>query len=156
MIRAITIFVTAAILLGCSRHPQALAPPEIQLGQTDCAQCGMTVSDDRYAAAVIVETSAGDRLTKVFDDIGCFAAYLREQHDGQVLAQYVKDYSTRGWLVADQALYVHADSIRSPMAYGLLATATQDTAQTIAKDKNGKVIRFSNIQAAPEATAIAK
>jgi copper chaperone NosL len=156
MIRTTRILVSAMLLLGCSRRQQSLGPPELELGQTDCARCGMTVSDDRYAAAVIVETPAGDRVAKVFDDIGCMAAYQREQHDGKVLAQYVKDYNTRAWLSAHQAFYVRADSIRSPMAYGLLATAGPGAAQTIAKEKNGKIVRLQNIQAAPEATASAK
>jgi copper chaperone NosL len=156
MIRTTAILVVAAILLGCSRRQADLTPPELQLGQIDCAQCGMTVSDDRYAAAAIVETSAGDRLTKIFDDVGCLAAYEREQHDGTVLARYVKDYNTRAWLKADQAFYVRARSIQSPMGYGLLATADTDAAHTIAGNKNGKVTRFLDIQAAPAAAASAR
>jgi copper chaperone NosL len=153
MIRATALLVSAALLLGCSRRDQGLGPPELQLGQTDCAQCGMTVSDDRYAAAVIVQTPAGERVARIFDDIGCMAAYLREQHDGKVLAQYVKDYNTRGWLVADQAFYVRASSIRSPMGYGLLATAGQDAARAAAGARNGKIVRLPSIAAATEATA---
>lgn len=153
MMRKTFIFIAALLLAGCSRGPQGLGPPDLQLGQTDCAQCGMTVSDDRYAAAVIVETPAGERIAKIFDDIGCMLSYEREQHDGKIVARYVKDYSTRGWLPADQALYVHADLIRSPMGYGLLATADPDAAQALARDKVGKIARLSNIQAASDATA---
>lgn len=144
-----------ALLIGCSRQDD-LGPPEIQYGQTDCSQCGMTVNDERYAAGLIVEASDGQRIAKVFDDIGCMIAYEHEQHDGTVLARYVKDFTTHQWLAAQQASYVLASSIHSPMSYGIAAAATRDAAEKLATTYEGKVLDDSGLRAMSQATASLK
>lgn len=141
--------------LACSR-PQGLRPPEILLGQTDCAQCGMTVSEERYAAGLVLETPAGERLDKVFDDIGCMSEFVRSQHEGKVLARYVKDFNNRQWLAADAACYVRGEAIRSPMGYGLLAVSNNADAQALAAAKSAKVLETSAADARPEPSASAR
>lgn len=153
MKRSILMTVLGLIALGCSRREQSLGPPNVQYGQINCAQCGMSVGDEHYAAAAIVETTGGDHVARVFDDIGCLFAYAREQHEGKILAEYVKDYATRQWVPADKAFYVRGKSIQSPMGYGLLATATADAAATLVKDKLARAVDLRVLRAAGE-TAI--
>ena len=119
------------IASACNRQ-QLLAPPEIQYGQSECADCGMIVSDERYAAGLILETARGDRVPRVFDDIGCMVKYEQHQKDGKVLAHYVKDYNTNQWLTVEQAVLVHRQQIQSPMGYGLIAVADREQAAHIA------------------------
>lgn len=148
MIRSILILAAALIVVGCSRREQGLGPPDVPYGQTDCSQCGMSVSDEHYAAAAIVEIPDGGRVARVFDDIGCLFAYEREQHEGKVLARYVKDYWTHQWVPAGEAFYVRGKAIQSPMGYGLLATAKAESAAALAKDKAGQAVDLKAVQAA--------
>lgn len=150
MKRSMLILALGLIVFGCSRREMGLGPPEVQYGQTDCAQCGMSVADERYAAAAIVEISNGERVARVFDDIGCLFAYEREQHEGKVLAWYVKDYATRQWVPAGEAFYVCGKAIQSPMGYGLLATTNAESAAALARDKAGQTVDLQAVQASGE------
>lgn len=152
----ITILIVGGLLLaaGCGRQTP-LRPPQIQYGQVDCAECGMSVTDAHYAAAIVIEAPSCERAGKVFDDIGCMLAYEREPHEGQpekVLARYVKDFETGGWLDADRAVYVKSNDIHSPMGYGLLAVSTRSAADRLASAKGGVVIDWpAASQRAPQA-----
>src|SRR5690242_17480274 len=110
-------FVAALLVGGCNRHDQAIAPPQVRYGQTDCAQCGMSVADERYAAALIIRTNDGEQQAQVFDDIGCMIGYEREHRDVTVLARYVKNFETHAWIPAEGAAYAHSETIRSPMGF---------------------------------------
>ena len=154
MKRTLLLF-AAALPLACSR-PQGLGPPEIVLGQTDCAQCGMTVGEERYAAGLVLETPAGERVDKVFDDIGCMSAFVQSQHEGKVLARYVKDFNTRQWLAADGACYVRGDGIRSPMGYGFAAFRKKADAQSFGAAKSATVLSTPATDARPEPSASAR
>ena len=157
MNRRSIILLAGLVIIGCSRGPQELAPPEVQFGQTNCSECGMTVGDEHYAAAEIVETPKGERLGKVFDDIGCMLAYEREQRDGKVLSRWVKDYDSRQWLPALEAVYVRGERIHSPMAYGILAAANVDEAAKLARAKGGRTLNLLALQSAEHpATAAAR
>src|SRR5256885_12883798 len=93
------------LVAGCKQSSEAVAPPQIHYGQADCSQCGMTVNDERYAAALIIRTADGEQAAKVFDDIGCMIGYEREHGDVTVLARYVKDFESHAWVGADKAAY---------------------------------------------------
>lgn len=149
-----TMLILAGLLVvaGCNRQTP-IGPPQVQYGQTECSQCGMTVNDEQYAAAVILETPGGERVAKMFDDIGCMLAFERESHEGKILARYVKDYDTRGWLDADRAVYVKGADIHSPMGYGLLAAADNAAAQRIASSKAAKVVEATRPEGTPQPAA---
>ena len=151
MKRAMTIL-AVLLPLACSR-PAPLGPPDVQYGQTDCAQCGMTVSDERFAAGLVLEMPDGQREGKAFDDIGCMSAFVQARHEGTVLARYVKDFNTRQWLAADKASYVRGDAILSPMGYGLLAVQDGNDARAIAAAKSATVVLNPAAAASPSAAA---
>ena len=149
-------FIAIALVAGCQQKPSAVTPPNIQYGQTPCEGCGMIVSDQRFAAAIILELPDGERRPAAFDDIGCMLDYEREHHDGKVLARFVKDVTTGQWVSADVANFVRGKSIQSPMASGIAATATVDAAEKFAADHNASVRTFAQInQAAPSSSQAA-
>ena len=152
--KAMMLIVTGLVLAaGCNRQAP-IGPPQVQYGQTECSQCGMTVNDEQYAAALILEQPTGERVAKIFDDIGCMLAFERESHDGKVLARYVKDYETHAWLNADRAAYVKGAEIHSPMGYGLLAAADSAAAERLALSKSGKVVDLSRAEGTPQPAAM--
>jgi copper chaperone NosL len=124
-------FILGLVLVGCQQK-QSIQPPPVQVGQTECADCGMAVSDERYAAAMIVATPDGEETPRVFDDIGCMLEYQRGHKDEKVLASYVKDFNTRQWLDADKASYARDASVHSPMGYGIVAAASLPQAESAA------------------------
>lgn len=151
-----TMLILAGLLLlaaGCNRQAP-VGPPQVQYGQTECSQCGMTVNDEHYAAALILEQPSGERVAKIFDDIGCMLAFERESHDAKVLARYVKDYQTHAWLDADRAAYVKGAEIHSPMGYGLLAATDSAAAERLALSKSGKVVDLTRAEGTPRPAAM--
>ncbi len=150
-------FVTSmaiALTAGCQQKPAAVTPPSIQYGQTPCEGCGMIVSDQRYAAAIVLEMPDGERRPAAFDDIGCMLDYEREHHDGKVLARFVKDVTSGQWVEAEKATFARGKSIASPMASGIAATATPQAAEKFASDKNATVVpTFAQLNQAASASA---
>ena len=141
-------FIAIALVAGCQQKPSAVTPQNIQYGQTPCEGCGMIVSDQRFAAAIILEMPDGERRPAAFDDIGCMLDYEREHHEGKVLGRFVKDVTTGHWVAADKANFVRGKSIQSPMASGIAATATVDAAEKFAADHNASVQTFAQINQA--------
>ena len=146
--------IAIALAAGCQQKPSEITPPQVQYGQTPCEGCGMIVSDQRFAAAVVLEMPDGERRPAAFDDIGCMLDYEREHHDGKVLARFVKDVTTSQWISADKATFVRGKSITSPMASGIAATATPQAAAKFATEHNASVQTFAQItQPAPASSS---
>lgn len=117
-------FTLALIAAGCDRQT-ALVPPEIHYGAETCADCGMIVGDPHYAAALAWRTVPGGSVqTADFDDIGCLLNWRRQHANVEILAAWVKDVRTAGWLEAASALYVQSQHLNTPMGSGVVAGAS--------------------------------
>ena len=151
----LTLFASIAIAfaVGCQQKTSEITPPQIQYGQAPCEGCGMIVSDQRFAAAIVLEMPDGERRPAVFDDIGCMLDYEREHHEGKVLARFVKDVTTAQWVPADKASYVRGKSIASPMASGIAATSTAQAAEKFAAEHSASVQTFAQINQAASASS---
>lgn len=134
-----TIFVVLALLVGgCTRG--ASGPPELHLGEDECARCRMVVDQDRYAAARVTAES-----TEVYDDIGELFVHRREvPRPGEQL--WVRDYQGAGWLEARQACYVAAPDLTTPMGFGVVAVATPEQALSLAARSRGQTLRFEDLE----------
>lgn len=126
---------------GCSRAPQAIA-----YGTDPCEFCAMTISDDRYAAAVV--TSKG--RTYKFDSVECMVQAMMEGEElagVQIDAQYATSYPTRGELVgADGVFYLVSHNLPSPMGAGITAFANRDDAARMQKEKGGDVLDWPQVE----------
>lgn len=108
----------AGAVAGCQEA--TLEPPTIHFGEDICHVCGMIISDDRFAAAIVLD--AGGRFEPyAFDDIGCLLASEAAGFDHPVAARYVRGFRSRAWADAGSVTYVHSAKIHSPMAFGLAA-----------------------------------
>jgi copper chaperone NosL len=112
----------------CNRGLPA-GPPTIHYGQDPCAGCGMIISDDRSAAALV--DPAGDSAPLLFDDIGCLLDYEREHPQLAARSHYVHDATSRQWLAASAATFVKT-SRETPMGSGLLAFVRRSDAEAAA------------------------
>ncbi len=147
----------AALLLvagawSCAREALT-GPPALRLGRDECAECGMIISEDRSASAMLVERR-GRREHLLYDDIGCM---LDDERDGvadaAILERHVRDHATREWVRADAATYVLAgpDALPTPMGSGIAAFATRARADEANATYAGHVIDFDALVAARKA-----
>jgi copper chaperone NosL len=142
-----TILLTLLILLlaacgGAQIDPNT--PPEIVYGEDVCARCGMIISDDRFAAALVVEKAANDYEYLSFDDAGEMFAFASEDNgQSKIVSWFVHDYNSREWLDATAAWFVVADSLQTPMGFGVAACAHELEARALAQEWGGEVLTFA-------------
>jgi copper chaperone NosL len=137
--------VLAVALPACS--PDATdGPPEVRYGESVCAECGMILSDERYATATIVDGERGPEV-RLFDDFNCQIAFEADDPAPRVTRRWVHDQESREWLLAPSAYYVRAEKLRTPMASGVAAFATDEAASRVAGELDGEVLTFDDLWA---------
>lgn len=118
-------------------------PPRIDYGKEPCDQCGMIISDERFAGA----RREGDSKEQHFDDIGCLVVASRALPKGPNIAYFVFDFESDGWLDAPMAAYVTAPNIKSPMSYQLGAFPSKQSADSFAQKYSGEVTTWEALLA---------
>ncbi len=126
------------LLLGaCQARPDISLPPEILYGEDICTECGMIISEARFAAAYYTPDGEARR----FDDIGgMLTHHARQQED--VARFWVHDYETEEWIVAGDAFFVSVDDLHTPMGFGLVAFSDQTRARNFADQSQSMVMTF--------------
>lgn len=111
--RVLRILLLGLLLVGCQPEPQP-----IRYGEDACTQCRMTVSDERFGAELLTTTGK----TYPFDSVECLAEYVLAHADAPTHSLWVTSYDAPGDLILlDDAFFVHAPGLRSPMGRGLAA-----------------------------------
>ncbi|MBW7906336.1 MAG: nitrous oxide reductase accessory protein NosL [Phycisphaerae bacterium] len=142
----------AGLAAGCNRGGDT-DPPKIAYGQTECEHCKMIVSDEPFAAALVIVAADGHVTKYAFDDVGCVLDYLEDRPvSGRAIA-YVHDFESKAWLDADAAVFVRSEALQTPMASNLAASATLEGAQRLLARYPGGIVRFAELRhaAAPAA-----
>ena len=116
VMRQLPVLVSLAALAGCATATDG--PPEIRVDHSTCAHCTMLISEPRYAAAYRVGGT-----DKTFDDVGCLLTSLAAEDAGAEVEVWFRDVRDGAWIRAADALFAHDDSLRTPMAGGIVATA---------------------------------
>ncbi len=130
------LLVLAVVLAGCAAR-KPLAPPDIRYGEDACDQCGMIISEARYAAGAV--TVDGRSLR--FDDVDDLLAW-QTAHPGQMRAAWVHDFDTSTWLPVQNGRFVESARLHTPMGHALVAVATPDQARRL-------IDRYGGRRAAP-------
>lgn len=128
------------VALGCRARQSLDEPPEVQFGVDVCDQCGMIISESRFAATYV--TTGGD--VRKFESIGDMVKYHLE-HQESVHRFWVHDYYADAWLRGDEATFVISERIVTPMGDSVLATADQDSAGRLVADGGGLTIDFEQM-----------
>lgn len=115
-------------------------PPAIRYGETPCARCGMTILDARFVGAL----RKADGTTLRFDDIGCLAAAVQRGAE-RPTAIFVHDYFDQRWLDAWRARFVKTTKLETPMASGLAAFASSETAAAFARTHGGTILSWDEL-----------
>jgi copper chaperone NosL len=133
--------VLMVFMVGCARGPQT-----ISYGTDACEFCSMTISDDRYGAAIV--TSKG--RTHKFDSVECM---LRSVMEGEELAGtrvgswYATSYPTRAKLVdATAVVFLVSPNLPSPMGAGVTAFSARQDAERMQQEKGGEVMDWAGVE----------
>lgn len=137
------IFLLAGLILA-SCQTKIIVPraPDIAYGRDVCDQCGMIISEERFAAGL--QLTDGKYLK--FDDAGEMIKYYQRYPDIDLLAWWVHDYDSLGWIRGEDAFFVKSTSLQTPMGTGVLAFETQERAELFAEEYNGTVYNLDEIR----------
>lgn len=138
--------------MGCDRA-QLSGPPELRLGRTECAACGMLINEDRCSSAFLI-TERGRRDHLCFDDIGCMIDYEQEPDDGVLIIEgFVHDYDTRAWFPTSAAVFLlsDADALPTPMASGIVAFGARPPAEEALEEFGGQLMDYTELREARRA-----
>jgi copper chaperone NosL len=104
----------------------------------------MTIADPRFVAEAVLAT--GKVLP--FDDIGCLVAWLAT-NERPVKAVWVAAFADQQWLPAAEASYLRTDSLRTPMASGLIAARTAAETDSLRARLGGIPMSWDEIASLP-------
>ncbi len=142
-LRRFILYSAAATLLACGPR----APRSIALGSEPCAHCHMTITDPRFTAEAITATGRA----VVFDDVGCLSSWMAGNSAPVASAWVTSFVDRRSWLDATTAVYLHSDSLRTPMASGLAALRPGREADSVRAATGGTLLSWSDVLALPRA-----
>jgi len=134
----VPVFLLMLLATGCTGGASIDEPPEIIYGEDECERCRMIINDERYAAAYMTE----DGDVRRFDDIG--GMFLHHVEMGEAVHLFwVHDVDSKVWVKADEAYFVKSSTLETPMGFGIAALNSQEEAEAMAADLDGKVVSFS-------------
>lgn len=132
------------LLAACAPQNTGPQPPEIAYGQDLCEECGMIISEAKFAAATVLK----DGQARKFESIADMMAYHMMEHPDQVVsAWFVHDYNSEHWIDAQTAVYVLSAEINAPMPPGLAAFEKPADAEAFAATVNGTVLTYDEMRA---------
>jgi copper chaperone NosL len=124
----------------------ASGPPEINYGRDICVECGMIISEARFAAAYRL----ADGTEKIFDDLGGLLLASRETGDHLGPATtWVHDFETEEWVAVEDAYFVPTLSVASPMGHSIISFNDKARAEAFAADVDGEVIGWDIVKDLP-------
>jgi len=118
--RVLLIILVAAITYGCTVEPEPLV-----YGTDVCHTCKMTLMDDKFGAEIVTKKG---KVYK-FDDVNCMLGFYHSdfEEQGNIAHLLVVNFAQPTKLIdATNSWYLKSELIRSPMASGIAAFATDE------------------------------
>jgi copper chaperone NosL len=140
LIRIIALILLLFAVASCERGPE-----QIHYGSEECAYCRMIISEPQYGSQLVTKHG----LVYKFDSIECLAAY---EMSGEVQADHVHSLwvpdfpAGPEWVPAQEAHYLHSESLRSPMGLSISAYADYDEAVLHQQQYRGSVIGWDAVR----------
>jgi copper chaperone NosL len=119
-------------------------PVPIRIGEESCAECLMTVSDERYATELITKKGK----VYFFDSVECLAGFYLDQDPDDVASMWVTDFHTQARLVpVGEAFFLRSKDLRSPMGMNLTAFGDGIEPETILNSFFGEILDWPEVLA---------
>ncbi|MBP8034465.1 MAG: nitrous oxide reductase accessory protein NosL [Bacteroidia bacterium] len=118
-------------------------PDAIKLNSDNCDNCGMTISNPKFAAVLF--TTKG--RTYKFDDISCLLDYKNDNKEKALNAGlYVANFlSDNKLLPVEIAVYIKGENVKSPMGGNIAAFENKESANTYAVDLAAEFTEWNTI-----------
>ena len=122
---------------------EATTPDAIKLNSDNCDNCGMTISNPKFATVLF--TSKG--RTYKFDDMSCLLGYKNENKDKAENAKlYVACFSgDNQMLPVESSVYIQGENVKSPMGGNIAAFKDRKIAETISVDLGAEFTDWNTI-----------
>lgn len=130
----------ALLLVSC----QGGQPDPIKLNYDKCLFCKMTITDGRFAAALLTEKGK----TLKFDDISCLVKYMKENPNIKYQSIFVADFTkTKAQLIeATTATFIEGEALKSPMRGDIAAFPPNTDIEKYLKEFNAKQITWQAVK----------
>jgi copper chaperone NosL len=130
--------VTAILITGCEPKPQA-----IELGSDQCAYCRMMITEQEFGSQVLNKQGRSFK----FDSVECMAAFDLTEEQMEVHSKWVPDFLNRDtWLPAEEASYLHSETLRSPMGMYLSAYSSREDAERMKEEYGGSILSYEEVR----------
>ena len=123
-----------------AQREKPTGPPDITYGVDICYQCGMIISDPRFAAAYRLESD----VARKFDDLGEMLAALPKEEE-TIVEIWIHDFESEEWIDAKTAVYVHSDQLQTPMGFAIAAFSDAERAHAFARGWDGRVMTWDDL-----------
>lgn len=133
-------FVTLLLhLSACEPKPQ-----EINYGSDQCEYCRMMITEAEFGSQVLNQQGRSFK----FDSVECMAAYdLTIDTPENIHSLWVPDFLNRDeWLEASSAIYLHSETLRSPMGLFLSAYRDHESAQSMKDEYGGQLVDYDQVR----------
>ena len=143
MILRITLIFTAIftliILAGCEPKPQP-----INYGSDGCEYCRMTITEAEFGSQVVNNQGRAYK----FDSVECMAAFdLTNDNPENFHSKWVPNFLNREeWIEANEAVYLHSETLRSPMGLSLSAYADRESAEHMLQEYGGEIVGYEQVK----------
>lgn len=138
--RALLFLLLLSVCSSCSNT----TPQPIKYGSEDCADCKMTIVDEKFGAELITKKG---KVYK-FDDLICMVAFMKTEKiiDGDVSQKLVIDYQHKNHFIdVVKATYFVGDAVHSPMQGNAAAFENKADAIQFQNGKAGFVMQWNDV-----------
>jgi copper chaperone NosL len=138
-VSVLTLILFFFILTSCTKKAE-----EINYNNDECDYCRMQISDNRYAAQIIVKS---DKVYK-FDSIECLIGYslVKNLTDSDSMKFIVSDFLNPGRFIdVGKSFFVHNDKFMSPMALNVQTFSSQSDCEKFVEENGGKEISWDDV-----------
>lgn len=142
MKQKLTMFIFAALLFNVSAcEPK---PQEINLGSDPCEYCRMMITEAEFGSQVLNRQGRSFK----FDSVECMAAFdITNNNPDNIHSLWVPDFLNRDeWLEATTAVYLHSESLRSPMGLFLTAYRDHESALNMKEEYGGEITDYNRVK----------
>lgn len=139
-VSGLTLLTLLITLTGCEPTPQP-----IHTGSDTCDHCRMMITDNEFASQALNNQGKAFK----FDSVECMAAFhqTHEQRDNLHSLWVPNFLQPDQWIAADQAMYLHSETLRSPMGLFLSAYATPEEARQMQQEYGGNLLSYEEVRA---------